>query len=188
MSRILIISGHPDLQQSWTNRLIIDTLEQEVSDLNVRRLDQRYPDFNIDVASEQQALLDAEIVVLQFPFYWYSVPALLKQWLDKVLTFNFAYGPEGDKLKGKQFLLSVTVGGPQEAYQPLGYNHFTIEQLLRPLQQTAYLAGMIFQPPLISHRMVYIPGVYNTQEEVEARAREHATRLISTLDSLRAAG
>ena len=82
MSRILIISGHPDLQQSWTNRLIINTLEQEVSDLNVRRLDQRYPDFNIDVASEQQALLDAEIVVLQFPFYWYSVPALLKQWLD----------------------------------------------------------------------------------------------------------
>ena len=188
MSRILIISGHPDLQQSWTNRLIINTLEQEVSDLNVRRLDQRYPDFNIDVASEQQALLDAEIVVLQFPFYWYSVPALLKQWLDKVFTFNFAYGPEGDKLKGKQFLLSVTVGAPQEAYQPLGYNHFTIEQLLRPLQQTAYLAGMIFQPPLISHRMVYIPGVYNTQEEVEARAREHATRLISTLDSLRAAG
>ena len=188
MSRILIISGHPDLQQSWTNRLIIDTLEQEVSDLNVRRLDQRYPDFNIDVASEQQALLDAEIVVLQFPFYWYSVPALLKQWIDKVFTFNFAYGPEGDKLKGKQFLLSVTVGGPQEAYQPLGYNHFTIEQLLRPLQQTAYLAGMIFQPPLISHRMVYIPGVYNTQEEVEARAREHTTRLISTLDSLRAAG
>lgn len=187
MRRILVISGHPDLQQSWTNRLILETLEQQVSDLVVHRLDQHYPDYQIAVADEQQALLAADIVVLQFPFYWYSVPALLKRWLDQVFTFNFAYGPEGDKLKGKHLLLSLTIGGPQEAYQPLGYNHFTIEQLLRPLQQTAYLAGMTFQPPLISHRMVYIPGVYNTQEEVEARAREHAERLMATLASLRAA-
>ncbi len=184
MSRILVISGHPDLQQSWTNKLIIDTLEQENRDIEVRRLDQCYPDFKIDVAREQKALQDADIIVLQFPFYWYSVPALLKQWIDQVFTFNFAYGPEGDKLKGKQFLLSVTIGGPDESYQPLGYNHFSIEQLLRPLQQTAYLAGMIFQQPLISHRMVYIPGVYNTQEEVEARARDHAARLMAILSSL----
>lgn len=162
MSKVLVISGHPDLSHSYTNRVILGELEEAVDHVRVRRLDQRYPDGRIDVAAEQQALLDADILVLQFPFYWYSVPALLKKWIDEVMTFNFAYGPEGDKLKGKPLLLSLTVGGPQESYRTLGYNHFAIPELLKPLEQLAYLTGMVFEPPIWSHGMVYIPGIYNT--------------------------
>jgi putative NADPH-quinone reductase len=184
MSKVLVISGHPDLSHSYTNRVILAELEQAIDTITVRRLDERYPDFRIDVAAEQQALLDADVVVLQFPFYWYSVPALLKKWIDEVLTFNFAYGPEGDKLKGKPLLLSLTIGGPKEAYTPLGYNHFPIAELLKPLEQLAYLTGMLYQPPVWSHGMVYIPGVYNTQELVERRAREHTGRLVAALQGL----
>jgi putative NADPH-quinone reductase len=184
MKHVLVISGHPDLQASWANSLILDRLETRLSNTEIRRLDRLYSDAPIDVEQEQAALQKADVVVLQFPFYWYSVPALLKKWLDEVLTFNFAYGPEGDKLKGKDFLLSFTIGGPEDSYQPLGYNHFTIEQLIHPLQQTAYLAGMHFNAPLFTHRMVYIPGVYNTQEEVEARAEAHAGRLTDVIESL----
>lgn len=184
MSKVLVISGHPDLSHSYTNRVILGELEEAVDTVRVRRLDQRYPDARIDVAAEQQALLDADILVLQFPFYWYSVPALLKKWIDEVMTFNFAYGPEGDKLKDKPLLLSLTVGGPQESYRTLGYNHFAIPELLKPLEQLAYLTGMVFEPPIWSHGMVYIPGIYNTQELVEARARDHAGRLIATIRAL----
>ncbi|XEI32795.1 NAD(P)H-dependent oxidoreductase [Aeromonas veronii] len=184
MSKVLVISGHPDLSHSFTNRVILGELEEAIDGLRVRRLDQRYPDTRIDVAAEQQALLEADILVLQFPFYWYSVPALLKKWIDEVLTFNFAFGPEGDKLKGKPLLISLTVGGPQESYRPLGYNHFTIPELLKPLEQLAYLTGMPYEPPIWSHGMVYIPEVYNTLELVEARARDHASRLIAVIREL----
>lgn len=180
MSKVVVISGHPNLDESFTNKVILDKVQQDVSDIQVRRLDSLYPDYKIDVEAEQQALLEADVIVLQFPFYWYSVPALLKKWVDDVFSYNFAYGSRGDKLKGKDFLLSVTIGGPEESYDPLGYNHFTIEQLLMPLQQTAYLAGMNYRKPIYTHGMVFIPGVYNTQEGVEVKAMQHGAELART--------
>ncbi|QFT12348.1 General stress protein 14 (plasmid) [Vibrio sp. THAF190c] len=181
MSKTVVISGHPNLEESYTNTVILDALQNGLDDVSVRRLDTLYPDYKIDVEAEQQALIEADVIVLQFPFYWYSVPALMKKWLDDVMAFNFAYGPEGDKLKGKEFFLSFTVGGPSESYDPLGYNHFTIEQLVFPLQQTAYLAGVKYNKPVYTHRMVYIPNVYNELEEVQARANDHAERLIASI-------
>lgn len=184
MSKVVVISGHPNLESSYTNKVVLAQLKSTFSSIDIRRLDALYPDYQIDVETEQTALLDADVVVLQFPFYWYSMPALLKKWLDDVMSFNFAYGPEGDKLKGKGFIISTTIGGPAESYDPLGYNHFTVEQLLMPIQQTAYLAGMNYQKPIFTHGMVYIPGVYNTQEGVEAKAVEHAVRLSETIHYL----
>ncbi|WP_117234968.1 NAD(P)H-dependent oxidoreductase [Vibrio maerlii] len=181
MSKIVVISGHPDLDKSYTNSVILEELGTTFPDADIRRLDTLYPDFNINVEAEQQALQAADTIVFQFPYYWYSFPALMKKWVDDVFTFNFAYGPEGDKLKGKQLILSFTVGGPEQAYSPLGYNHFTIEQLLYPIQQTAYLAGMDYQPPVYTHGMIYIPDVYNELDEVQAHAKEHATRLIKAI-------
>ena len=120
MNKVVVISGHPDLEKSYTNKVILDELATQVDSIDVRRLDTMYPDYQIDVEAEQKALLNADAIVFQFPYYWYSVPALLKKWIDDVFAFNFAFGPEGDKLKGKQFILSITVGGPEESYGPLG--------------------------------------------------------------------
>ncbi|WP_047041995.1 NAD(P)H-dependent oxidoreductase [Vibrio mexicanus] len=184
MSHVVVISGHPDLESSNTNTVILDELKQNISSLDVRRLDTLYPDYNIDIEAEQQALVKADVIILQFPFYWYSVPALMKKWIDDVFGYNFAYGSKGDKLQGKDFILSFTVGGPEESYDPLGYNHFSIEELMRPLQQTAYLAGMNYHKPVYTHRMVYISGVYNKLEEVQSRARQHASRLLSLVNDL----
>ena len=184
MSKVVVISGHPNLESSYTNKVILEQLNKQIESIDVRRLDELYPDYQINVEQEQNALLDADVIVLQFPFYWYSVPALLKKWIDDVMAFNFSYGPEGDKLKGKAFIISTTIGGPAESYDPLGYNHFTVEQLLYPIQQTAYLAGMHYQKPIYTNGMVYIPGVYNTQEGVEAKAVEHAERLSNQINHL----
>lgn len=183
MSKVVVISGHPDLEQSHTNKVILRELEKSIDGVDIRRLDDLYPDYQIDIEKEQAALLKADAIVFQFPYYWYSVPALLKKWIDDVFAFNFAFGPEGDKLKGKQFILSLTIGGPEDSYRPLGYNHFTVEQTLHPLEQLAYLSNMNYQKPVYTHGMVYVPGVYNKLEDVQAKAQEHASRLVKQIDA-----
>lgn len=182
--KTLVILAHPNLDSSVANSVIVEEYKKHADNITIRHLDSLYHDYNINVEAEQQALLAADTIVLQFPFYWYSAPASLKNWIDKVFTFNFAYGPEGDKLKGKNLIISTTVGGPKEAYNPLGYNHFQVRDLLLPFEQTAYLAGLNYQDPIFTHSCVYIPGVYNVKEEVEQRARNHAARVLTTLEQL----
>ena len=130
MSNILVISGHPDLSQSYTNNVILDQLKQARGDIRVHDLASLYPDSKVDVAAEQAALLEAEVIVLQFPFYWYSVPGIMKQWMDDVMTYGFAYGSTGDKLKGKKLIVSTTIGGPEASYQHDGFNEYTVDELL----------------------------------------------------------
>lgn len=108
-----------------------------------------YPRYNIDVDAEQKRLLDHEAVVLQFPFYWYSTPSIIKLWLDLVLEFGFAYGEGGDRLAGKTLLIATTAGGAEEAYDPSGQNRFPIRTLLTPLEQTANLCGMRYLAPFV---------------------------------------
>ncbi len=79
-------------------------------------------------------LLQYDRVVFQFPFYWYSSPPLLKKWFDDVLTYGWAFGPGGDHLKGKEFIVATTTGGKESEYHSGGYNWFTISELLRPIQ------------------------------------------------------
>jgi putative NADPH-quinone reductase len=175
--KTLVVLAHPNLNgSSIANRIIVDRV-RPLPEVTVKNLHQEYPSFIFNVQAEQDALRKAESVVFQFPFYWYSVPGILKEWMDQVLTYGFAYGSTGDKLRGKHFLVSTTVGGPADAYCQGGYNNFTIGELLTPLRQMANLTGMRYHRPLVSHGMIYVPNVYNTREEVEARAREHAERL-----------
>jgi putative NADPH-quinone reductase len=184
MQDTVVIVGHPDLNgQSLANRIVVDKLKT-LDKTEVRILSDLYPDYRIDVAAEQAALVKAQTIVLQFPFHWYSVPGLLKKWIDDVLAYGFAYGSTGTKLQGKNLVLSFTVGGPEESYGKSGYNSFTIKDMLPPLIQTANLCGMKLAEPVYSHSMVYIPDVYNIKEEVEARAIAHGERLVSALQSI----
>ncbi|MEZ4387127.1 MAG: NAD(P)H-dependent oxidoreductase [Candidatus Krumholzibacteriia bacterium] len=181
MKKTLVIVGHPDLDRgSLANKIVVDRLA-DVDGVNVRNLARLYPDFAIDIEAEQQALLAADTIVFQFPFYWYSVPGILKEWVDRVLSYGFAYGSSGDKLRGKRFILSTTIGGPAESYGSGHYNTYTIDDLLKPWKQTCNLTGMHWQEPVLTHGMVYIPGVYNVKEEVEERARGHAQRLLDAI-------
>ena len=147
---ILQILAHPYLEKSRANRLMLGVTAQLPG---VRRHDlyDCYPDFFIDVGVEQGLLQNHRLVVLQFPFYWYSVPPLLKEWFDAVLTFGFAYGPGGTALQGKILLPIVTTGGGAGAYERGGHNRFTMAELLRPLEQTAALCGMHYCRPFVVH-------------------------------------
>jgi len=175
--KTLVVLAHPSIgERSLANRIIIERI-RPIKGVTIKDLYKECPTFRFDIEAEHKALLAAESIVFQFPFYWYSVPGILKEWLDQVFTYGFAFGSAGDKLKGKQFLVSTTIGGPEDAYREGGFNNYSIDDLLKPLRQTANLSGMRYNTPIVSHSMIYIPGVYNKQDEVEQMARIHADRL-----------
>jgi putative NADPH-quinone reductase len=136
-----------------------------------------YPDFQIDIDREQQRLLEQDIIVFQHPLYWYSTPAILKEWQDLVLEHGFAYGLDGSALHGKVFFNALTAGGLEAAYRAEGYNHFTIRELLHPLEQTARLCGMIYLPPF---------ALFGSRTAIEeGRVNRHIEDWIRLLEALR---
>ncbi len=122
-----------------------------LDDVTLRDLYAEYPDFMIDRVREQALLLAYDVLVLQHPFYWYSSPAIIKEWLDIVLEEGWAYGANGDRLRGKFLLNAVSTGGPTEAYHSKGRNRFAVRSLLAPFDQTAYLCGMGWLEPFVIH-------------------------------------
>ncbi|MED1203033.1 NAD(P)H-dependent oxidoreductase [Heyndrickxia acidicola] len=151
--KTLVIAAHPNLGESKVNKAWMQRLQEE-EDVTVHDLYAHYPNFKIDVEKEQQLLLEHDRIIFQFPFYWYSSPALLKEWQDAVLTYGFAYGSEGNKLHGKELMLAISTGGPAEVYQAGGYNHYSISELTRPFQATANLCGMHFLPSFLLQGMM----------------------------------
>ena len=148
--RVLVLFAHPALRKSRVNKRLLSAVEG-LDGVEVNDLYQSYPDFDIDVAREQRLLLDHDVVVLQHPFYWYSTPAILKEWQDLVLEHGWAYGHDGHALEGKTLLNVVSTGGPENAYAQGGANRFTMRQLLAPIEQTARLCGMEYLPPFVVH-------------------------------------
>lgn len=151
---IYVIAAHPAWRESRVNRPLM-AAAQALPRVQVQDLYSSYPDYAIDVAREQAALLKASLVVLLHPIQWYSMPPLQKLWLDDVLTYGWAYGggeSEGGRmLQGKDLWLVATTGGPDASYHPQGYNRYFFDAFLPPYEQTAALCGMRFLPPLVLH-------------------------------------
>lgn len=154
-ARTLIVFAHPALERARINPAMLDAA-RAVPGVTVHDLYEVYPDFTIDVPGEQQLLLDHDLIVLQFPLYWYSAPALLKEWLDLVWLHGFAYGQAGTRLRGKTLFCAVSTGGRQEAYRTDGHNRFTVAEFLRPFEQTAHLCGMRWAEPFAVHAAAVI--------------------------------
>jgi glutathione-regulated potassium-efflux system ancillary protein KefG len=149
-TRVLVLFAHPALEKSRVQRQLAGAI-RDLPGITFHDLYEAYPDFDVDVRREQQLLVEHDLVIVQHPFYWYSTPALVKQWEDLVLEHAWAYGTGGTALRGKQWLSAISTGGREEAYQHGGHNRFTIRELLAPLEQTARLCGMDFLPPFVVH-------------------------------------
>lgn len=150
MARVLILFAHPALEKSRVHRRLLRELD-DLPGITLHDLYEEYPTFDVDVPREQALLLEHDLIVLQHPFFWYSAPPLVKQWEDLVLEHGWAYGSEGNALRGKRLLSVITAGGGASAYQHQGYNRFTIRELLAPIEQTATLCKMEYLPPYIIH-------------------------------------
>ena len=145
---VLILIAHPQLHRSRVNKQLIKKA-RDVEGIIINDLYENYPDYYINVAREQSLLMQCSLVIFQHPLYWYSSPAILKQWQDVVLERGFAYGKNGIALRNKDFMLAVSTGAAADAYQQEGLHGFAVDNFLRPLQQTALLCGMRYHPPFL---------------------------------------
>lgn len=185
MKNILLINGHPEPDSSKANKAIIDAFLAKHPEALLRTLAKTCGSDGFDVAAEQAALRKADVIIWQFPFFWYSVPALMKKWIDDVLAYGFAYGEGGTALRGKRLLLSFTTGAPAQDYlegQAVGW---PMDTLVAPLLQTAKYCGMTALAPVWSGSMLFMPGVpgHDDLSAIERAAKAHAARLCAEIES-----
>lgn len=185
MKHVLIISGHTDLKTSVANKAIIETLEQQLADCEIVKLDELYPDFKINVSAEQEKLLKADVIVLQFPLFWYSAPSILERWMEETFKHGFSHGSTGDKLKGKKVIVSFTAGAPAEMYTKDGAMGYDVEALLLSFKSTCALTQMEYCGHIFTGGVSYgnrtTPELIEQQKEV---SRQHAQRLIKLIETL----
>ncbi|WP_182016432.1 NAD(P)H-dependent oxidoreductase [Vibrio alginolyticus] len=173
--KVLILFAHPSQHRSEVNTPLFKEA-QKIEGVTCVDLYGEYPRFDINIDREQQRLREHDVVIFQFPLYWYSTPAILKEWQDLVLEYGFAYGTDGTALQGKTMLCVLCAGGKEEAYKAEGYNHFTIRQLLAPIEQMSALTGMNYIAPLAMF------GARTADEE--GRIPRHVERYKSLLTAL----
>jgi len=180
---VLLVSGHTNIKgDSVANKNIIQEFENLMPNAEIDLLDELYTDFKIDVKAEQQKLLRADVIVLQFPVWWYSQPSLMHKWMEDTFQHGFSHGRTGKALVGKKLVASFTTGAPAEAYTPEVSGATLEEIIMPPIVGTARLTGMTLLEP------VYTYGVsYQTRNNPEAladmveRAKEHARRLVEII-------
>lgn len=184
MANIVIIAGHGNFAYSTANTTVVAELEANYPNADVRRLSQLYPDFQINVEAEQEALRKADIIVLAFPLNWYSTPAILKKWFDEVLAYGFAYGT-GAQLGGKKLIVTYTAASPNATYQHNNPEAASETSILAAFRSTATLCGLDFVAGIVENG--YTPNVTGDatlQAEQVAKAKAQAARVIAAIDSL----
>ena len=176
MARLITYYAHPGHRHSHVNRHMARAASA-VEGISFVDLYREYPRFEIDVEREQQRLLDHDVILFQFPVFWYSTPSILKEWQDLVLEHGFAYGKDGERLHGKQMMLAVSAAGPEDAYTDQGYQNFPLRTFLTPLEQTATLCGMRFEAPYAIYGSLRAP--------VDGQLQPHVDGYYQLLEAIR---
>jgi glutathione-regulated potassium-efflux system ancillary protein KefG len=145
VKKTLVILSHPNIDKSKYNKALIDGIK-DLEHITIRHIEDiyGYDTKAFDIELEQKYLLEHDRVVFQFPWYWYSSPAMLKAYQDEVFSYGFAYGASGDKLNKKEFKIATTVGAPEYSYQAGGWNQNSMNELLKPFISMANLTGMVY--------------------------------------------
>lgn len=174
MTKVLILFAHPALEKSRVNKRLISATEN-INNVTINDLYEEYPDFDIDIKREQKLLTENDLIILHYPLYWYSTPAILKQWEDLVLEHGWAYGSKGKALVGKKVMLVITTGGSAMAYQKESFNKHTVHEFLVPLEQSFKLCSMKYLPPFV------VQGTHKLENQEIEIYTEQYSRLLKNL-------
>lgn len=175
MKNILIILAHPDINKSTGNKYITEKLN-ELPNVEVRNLNLLYPDYKIDVAKEQEKLKKADIIVFQFPLFWYNVPSIMKEWIDNVFSYGFAFGKGNYQLEGKKVITSFTTGTSIKDYP-----EDVIEKIAFPIKGLADYCKMEYITQVVSHE---INGYSDeAKKKSEYNAELHTQQIIDLVNS-----
>lgn len=115
--KCLIIVCHPNLKNSSINKYWVEKFKKDSSKFEIHDLYKEYPDFKINVKKEQSLIEKYNNIIFQFPIYWFFSPALLKEWIDKVFEYGWAYGSNSKGLKDKKIGFAISMGGEKSFYQ-----------------------------------------------------------------------
>jgi len=148
MPKVLLQFAHPALEKSRVHKHLLASAKG-LAGVTINDLYELYPDFDIDIEREQALLMKHDVIILQHPFYWYSAPAIIKQWLDLVLEHGWAYGQKGKVLAGKILAQCISSGGSANSYSTDGKNKRSMDEYLYPFSQTAALCSMQYSPPFV---------------------------------------
>ena len=140
MSKVLLVVAHPNLKDSFANKIIVEKLKTLCPEIEIDNIYEKYPDGKIDVKAEQEKLLKADTIITAFPMYWFKSPYLLSKWVEDVFAHGFAYGTNAYKLEGKKMIVSMTMGGAADEYK----GKFDIDRLIGPFEATALFVKMKF--------------------------------------------
>ncbi|ASS64995.1 MULTISPECIES: NAD(P)H-dependent oxidoreductase [unclassified Paenibacillus] len=179
--KTLVVVTHPGIDTSVVNRRWMEELRKYPDRYTVHELYKVYPDGVIQVDKEQELIEAHGHLVLQFPIYWFSSPPLLKKWLDEVLTYGWAYGSKGDKLRNRKTALAVTAGGNELDYSEEGKSRYGLDRILSPFDVTFRYCGADYRS---FH--VFYGAEYDTVDNADYSKRldESAQGYIEFLDRL----
>lgn len=175
----LLVYAHPYPDRSRANHALVAAVS-DLPGLLLHSLYERYPDFDIDVSREQELLTEHDLIILQHPMYWYSVPGLLKHWFDKVLLRGWAYGGGAQALRNKRCLWVCTTGGDTAAFTPEGMHAFAFESFVPAIEQTARFCGMQWIEPTIVHAAHRV-----SQAELDRAALDYRKKLQNLMNEPR---
>ncbi|AMQ92473.1 NAD(P)H-dependent oxidoreductase [Aggregatibacter actinomycetemcomitans] len=179
MKNVLIVSGHPDSNHSVANVEILQAVENTLPDVKIRRLDSLYPTYKFDIDAEQSVILEADVIVFQFPFSWYSVPS--NEIVNRQsFVYGFAHGSAA-KIGGKKLIISTT-GAPNEVYQKDGFFKHTVEDYLSQFETFATLCTLDYQALVITCGVSYAGRDEAKVAAQKAMAPDHAARLVAVID------
>ncbi len=129
-----------------------------------------------DVIGAQEQIRQAEIVVLQFPLWWFTMPAMLKGWFDRVFTKGFAYDVgkifATGLLKGKKVMISTTTQSNANVYSDSGH-HGNIEKFLEPIHHTLRMAGFTILKPYVVYDAMNTSPDHTIQKTALTRITPH---------------
>lgn len=167
MKKTLIVLAHPNMQESRLNKALIETVK-DLENVTINDIYSKYSTPNsIDVAKEQELLLNHDRIIFEFPLHWFNAPGLLKYWLDLVFAPGFSH-LGGNKLAQKEFKVATTTGAPDIAYTSNGHMQVTVEELVKPFQTVALYTNMIPTTPFVVYDSLGI-----TDNQLQQKANEY---------------
>lgn len=180
MKNILVVSGHTNINNSLVNKTILKELSDKFENLEITKLDLLYPDYKIDVKAEQDKLVKADVILLQYPVFWYGMPSIMQKWIEDVFVYGFAYGSTGGALKDKRLVVSMTFGGSKESYSK--DSPISEEDIFLVAKGLCSACGMKFSGYESLFGMSYAHLDENSRKEIIKKASEYSLKVCELIN------
>lgn len=179
MNKVLVLFAHPVFQTSLVNKTLLASIPK-TDQITFHDLYETYPNFLIDVQYEQQLLNSHDVIIFQHPLYWFSCPAILKEWMDLVLEHGYAYGTNGKALENKIFASVISTGSDMANYK----GDRNLRDLLKPFEFSAKLCNMQYLPPFITYAGLKLKAGNFDQQLTEEYLTLQSNRYAKLLEEL----